>query len=97
MNERNGSASRPDDRAEDLAEDSGGTEDVLPDIGDEERPADEKLVPRPAPGLGPIGPAGDPSYMEGTLRGRGPRVGFYITVGVVAVLVLIAMMLVLRG
>jgi hypothetical protein len=71
--------------------------DVGPDVGDEERPADEKLVPRPAPGLGPIGPAGDPAYMEGTLRGKGPRVGFFITVGAIAVLVLLTIVLVLKG
>lgn len=64
---------------------------------DEERAADEKLVPKPAPGVGPIGPAGDPAYMEGTLRGTGPRVGLYVTVGVIAVLVLAAIVMVLRG
>ncbi len=67
------------------------------DPADDERPADEKLVPRAAPGLGPIGPAGDPAYMEGTLRGRGPRTGLYVTVGLVAALVLLAIVLVLRG
>lgn len=65
--------------------------------GDEERPADEKFMPSPAPGLGPIGPAGDPDYMEGTLEGKGPRLGLYITVAVVAALVLVAIILVLRG
>ena len=67
-----------------------------PDAPDEERPADE-LVPRPAPGLGPIGPAGDPAYMEGTLQGRGPRVGLYLTVGAVAALVALAIVLLLRA
>jgi hypothetical protein len=62
---------------------------------DEDRPADEKLVPRPAPGLGPIGPAGDPSYMEGTLRGKGPRLGLYVTVAVLGALVLLAIVLLL--
>ncbi|MFN2432997.1 MAG: hypothetical protein ABR599_09355 [Gemmatimonadota bacterium] len=67
------------------------------DNPDEERAAGEKLVPRPAPGIGPIGPAGDPSYMEGTLRGRGPRVGLYVTLGVVGALVVAAIALVLAG
>ena len=65
--------------------------------GDEARPADEKLVPSPAPGVGPIGPGGDPSYMEGTLRGKGPRVGLYVTIAVVALLVIVAIVLVLGG
>lgn len=63
---------------------------------DEERPADEKLLPRAVPGLGPIGPGGDPSYMEGTLAGKGPRRALYVTVGIVALLVLVAIVLVLR-
>ncbi len=69
----------------------------IEDVGDGERPPDERLVPRPAPGIGPIGPAGDPSYMEGTLRGKGPRVGFYVTAAVVAALVALAIALVLGG
>lgn len=71
--------------------DAGGGE------GDEARPADEKLVPKPAPGIGPIGPAGDPAYMEGTLEGKGPRRGFYVTVLVIAGLVVAAIVLVLSG
>ena len=68
-----------------------------PEGTDETRPADEKLVPAPAPGVGPIGPAGDPAYMEGTLEGRGPRVGLIVTVALVAVLVVAAIALVLAG
>lgn len=68
-----------------------------PEPSDEDRPADEKLVPRPAPGLGPIGPAGDPSYMEGTLSGVGPRRGFVVTVVLMAVLVILAIAFVLGG
>lgn len=74
-----------------------GPDEETNDASDEERPAGERLVPRPAPGLGPIGPAGDPSYMEGTLRGRGPRVGLYVTVAVLAVLVLAAILAVVAG
>jgi hypothetical protein len=73
--------------------------DVSIDVGraDEDRPAGEKLVPKPAPGLGPIGPAGDPAYMEGTLAGPGPRLGFIVTVAIMAALVLTAIALLLRG
>ncbi len=67
------------------------------DRADEDRPAGEKLVPKPAPGLGPIGPAGDPAYMEGTLAGPGPRRGFILTVAIMAALVLAAIVLLLRG
>jgi hypothetical protein len=68
-----------------------------PEPSDEDRPADEKLVPRPAPGLGPIGPAGDPSYMEGTLSGTGPRRGFVVIVALMAVLVILAIAFALGG
>lgn len=73
--------------------------DVATDVdrADEDRPAGEKLVPKPAPGLGPIGPAGDPAYMEGTLAGPGPRRGFILTVTIMAALVLAAIVLLLRG
>ncbi|HEY7530371.1 MAG TPA: hypothetical protein VIC56_06815 [Gemmatimonadota bacterium] len=65
-------------------------------VPDEDRPADEKLVPEPAPGLGPIGPAGDPAYMEGTLRGRGPRVGLIVVVLAFGAAVVAAVALLLR-
>ncbi|HEY7462365.1 MAG TPA: hypothetical protein VIC59_10890 [Gemmatimonadota bacterium] len=73
--------------------------DVPADVerADEDRPAGEKLVPKPAPGLGPIGPAGDPAYMEGTLAGPGPRRGFILTVAIMAALVLAAIALLLGG
>lgn len=77
------------------------TQDPRPDPGadvpDEDRSAEEKFLPEPAPGLGPIGPAGDPAYMEGTLRGRGPRVGLLLVVLAFAAAVAAAVVLVLRG
>lgn len=66
------------------------------DVPDEDRPAGEKLVPEAAPGLGPIGPGGDPAYMEGTLRGRGPRVGLILVAVVFGAAVVAAVVLVLR-
>jgi hypothetical protein len=88
---------REDRLAEEDSDDMILEEERGPAPADEERHADDKLVPKPAPGIGPIGPGGDPSYMEGTLRGRGPRVGLYVTVGVVAALVLVAIALVVAG
>jgi hypothetical protein len=79
------------------SEGRGGARNGDGETSDEERSADEKLVPSPAPGIGPIGPAGDPSYMEGTLEGKGPRRGLYITLAVMAILVILAIALVLRG